>query len=324
MRQQEPTSGNEHDSRITILKDEQIMDFLLQLLGLALLLGGLGLGYRRWVRPHAAHLDWQGRGLLLLVILTLMGGAIGSPFWFMAEPRSFSWLLPPLASRMLAAAAWAFVVVCYLALQRPTYRRIRLVLLLLFVYLAPLALAIILFHLDRFDPAAPITYAFFAIVGVMVAGSTWYLLRQPLMMADQERDRLPAPPLVRNWLLVVAAVFGLWGLALFITDDGPAPFIWLWPGDLLSSRLIGVMLLAIATGALYGRQATATARIILLTIITYALGIVLACAWNALVGRPIPISYLLIFGLTAIFSLALLAAGRDGLSPSVDNMNGEK
>ena len=48
-------------------------------------------------------------------------------------------------------------------LHRPVPRRMRLVMLMLAVYLAPLPTAP-LFHLDRFDPAAPITYAFFALV----------------------------------------------------------------------------------------------------------------------------------------------------------------
>ncbi|MCL4836227.1 MAG: hypothetical protein KJZ86_27555, partial [Caldilineaceae bacterium] len=36
--------------------------------------------------------------------------------------------LPPLASRILAAAGWSFAVVCLLVLERPTDRRLRLVL----------------------------------------------------------------------------------------------------------------------------------------------------------------------------------------------------
>ena len=35
----------------------------------------------------------------------------------------------------------------------------------------------------------------------------------------------------------------------WVTDSGPVPFVWVWPGDLLTSRLIGVMLLTIAVGA---------------------------------------------------------------------------
>ena len=93
-----------------------MIDFLIQLFGLILLLTGMGFGYWRWVRPREPGLTWPARGLLMLTIMTLMGGFIGSPFWWADEARSFSWDTPPLASRMLAAAGWSFVVVCYLAL----------------------------------------------------------------------------------------------------------------------------------------------------------------------------------------------------------------
>jgi len=59
---------------------------------------------------------------------------------------------------MLAAAGWSFALVCWLALERPSLPRLRLVVIMLFVYLTPLAVAILLFHLSRFDWMAPITY----------------------------------------------------------------------------------------------------------------------------------------------------------------------
>jgi len=52
------------------------VNLLFQIFGLLLLLSGLGIGYGRWVRPYGATLGRQGKGLLLLVILTLMGGFV--------------------------------------------------------------------------------------------------------------------------------------------------------------------------------------------------------------------------------------------------------
>ena len=158
-----------------------MLDFLLQLIGLVLLLAGLTVGYRLWIRPHDDYLNFQSRGLLLLILLTLMGGLIGSPFWWGDEARSFSWDTPALASRMLASAGLSFVVVSLMALSKPSHRRLRLVLILLFIYLFPLTIVILLFHLDRFDFSAPITYAFFAIVVLMDVATLWYLIRQPTM-----------------------------------------------------------------------------------------------------------------------------------------------
>ncbi len=294
-----------------------MLDFLIQFFGLVLLMAGMALGYWRWIRPHESILNGQSRGLLLLVLLTLMGGLIGSPFWWADVARSFSWDTPPLASRMLAAAGWSFVVVSYLALHRASHRRLRLVLLLLFVYLFPLTIAILLFHLDRFDFSAPITYAFFAIVVFMDIATAWYLLRQPTVLPDQPQDEAPNSQLVKLWMLFVAVLLGLWGLALFITDSGPIAAIWVWSNDLLSSRLIGVMLLAIATGLLYSFRFRDVAQVMLGTLVTYGVGLAAASLWNLLLGKPFPSAYFIVFSVISLISLSLLIVNRSKLPEQI-------
>ena len=211
---------------------------------------------------------------------------------------------------MLAAAAWSFGVVSFLALQRPVYHRIRLALLMLLVYFVPLVIAILLFHLDRFDFAAPITYAFFMIVGVMTVLTLWYLFRQPQLAPEQAQDSAPADALSRSWFLVVAVAMALWGAALFITDNGASDLIWVWPGDLLSSRLISVMLLSIAVGANYSMHRADTTRIMLWIVVVYGAGVAVANLWNALSSKSIKGSYTLVFALMAIVSAAMLFMNR--------------
>lgn len=286
------------------------MTLLLQIFGLVLLIVGIGFGYWRWIKPHEDALDYKGKGLLFLIILMVMGGFIGSPFWWLNEARSFSWDLPALASRMLAAAGWSFVVVGVLVLERPTYRRLRLPLILLFVYLTPLAIAAPLFHLDRFDSSAAITYAFFAIVILMVVSTLYYLLRQPHIFPDGPKDLAAPSSGIRAWLVIVAVVTALWGLALIISDNGPSPLIWAWPGDLLTSRLIGVMLLTIAAGSAYSLAARGTAQPMLAMILTYGLGLSLASFWNALAGKPVKSSYMIVFGVIFLVSGLLLLRER--------------
>ena len=279
---------------------------LYQTIGLVLLIAGLALGSMRWIKPYQNLVNWQGKGLLLLLILTMMGGFIGSPFWWFDTPQSFSWNLPPLASRMLASAGWSFVVVCFLTLRRPTFRRVRLVLILLFVYLAPLTAAIVLFHLDRFDPTAPITYVFFGIVVLIVTSASIYLLWQPEIIPEDARDQAASSRLMGYWLGAVAVLCGLWGVALFVTDHGPSTFIWVWAGDLLSSRLIGVMLLAIAAGAIASLRRADLARLMLSTIVTYGVGLTVASLWNIVGGKPIPLFYFSMFASVAFVSALLL------------------
>jgi surface polysaccharide O-acyltransferase-like enzyme len=221
---------------------------LVQFLGLFALLGLAAWGYRHWISPRRG-VGIQGKGMLLLCVVTLVGGLLGSTGWWIDDPKSFSWDLPPLASRMLACAGWAFGIATLAALRRPVPRRTRLVMLMLAVYLSPLLVSAPLFHLDRFDAAAPITYVFFALVLTMTVAVLWYLFKQPVIVPNEPADSLAPTELLGRWLGLVAAVCALWGLALFVTDDGPSALIWVWPGDLLTSRLIAVMLLTIALGA---------------------------------------------------------------------------
>ncbi len=278
-------------------------DIVIQIAGLITLIVAIGGGYWRWVRPHN-NLTLQAKGLLLLVIMTMAGGLIGSTGWWVDEPRAFAWDLPPLASRMLAAAGWAFGATTLAALQRPTRQRLRLVLLMIAVYLIPLAIAIVVFHMDQFDFSAPIAYAFFIIVTALVIPTLWYLVRPPVVILDDHQEKPPSQP-IRIWLSVVAAVTALWGIALFITDSGPVSLIWVWPGDLLTSRLIAAMLLTITTAALYSLRGSDVARVTLVVLVVYGLGAALANLWNATAGKPIQPLYVLAFGLIGIISLVL-------------------
>ncbi len=276
-----------------------MVDLMLQLLALVILLGGIGFGYWLWARPYMAGADPWGKGLLMLLVVTGVGGFLGSPFWWFDFPQSFSWDLPPLASRLLASASLAFGVGCYLCLQHPTVRRVRRILLLTVIYLMPLVVAVLLFHLDRFNFAASITYGFFVLaVGIGIT-ATVYLFRQPVIISDEPRDSLRASGLTKGWLILVGVLLGAWGLALFITDSGPSDLIWVWPGDLLTSRLIAVMLLAIAVTAFYSIQSKDTALLLLRILIVYGVGVVIAVFWNP---AAIKILYVSVFGLLAVIS----------------------
>lgn len=279
------------------------MDLIvMQELGLLLLIAGVGGAYRFLVRPRVPPGDIQGTGLLMLLVLTMMGGFIGSIGWWTDNPASFSWDLPLLASRMLGAAAVAFGVLNWLVLAHPTWRRVRLALLLLLTYLLPLAVAIVLFHLNRFDPAAPITYSFFIIVIGMIFAGSCYLWKQPSIVEDAARDTRPTSSLSRGWLTGLTILMGVWGIALFLTDSGP-DLIWAWPGDLLTSRLIAVMLLTISAAAVYSRNRADTAHLTHILVLVYGLGVVAANIAHALEEKPIKPVYVAVFGIMAFISL---------------------
>lgn len=278
-------------------------DLFFQILALFGLVTSVAIGYRRWVAPHRSTLTRSALGLLTLLVLTFMGGLLGGLFWWFDAPQSFAWDLPPLAARMLAVAGWTFAVLTAQVLERPTLPQVRLALILLNIYLAPLVAAALIFHRSRLDFAAPITYGFLLIAGGMTLAGLWYLIRPPALQPAGVAEVEPPARVWRIWLGLAALVLAAWGLALFITDSGPLAPIWVWPGDLLTSRLIAVMLWAMAAGAFFAQRYTDTTRLMLSALVTYGLGVTVANAWSALVGKPIQLAYLAGFGVMGLISL---------------------
>jgi len=283
----------------------------------ALLAAALAYASRKYGSPV------RGRALFLLGLpaLTLLGGFIGGfPWWFDVQ-GSFAWDTPPLASRMLASAAWSFALLSFTALQRPSHRRLRLYLWMLAVYMLPLTIAIMLFHLDRFDFSVPFVWSFFFIVVILDFSAVFFLLRQPEIVSAPERDRLPSSIKMKTWLGLVFIITIAWSLALFTTDQGPIAAIWAWKGDLLSSRLIGAMLATLAAGALYAFPRRDTSLVVLATTAAYGIGLAIASAWNILAGKPVNALYMFVFGSlglgSAMLWLAELARGHGGEQPSL-------
>ena len=105
-------------------------------------------------------------------------------------------------------------------------------------------------------------------------------------------------------MVFVALVTALWGLALFWTDSGPLSAVWAWPEDLLTSRLIGVMLLTIAAGAWYTRSDADSAAPMLAMMFVYGVGVAGAGLAHFYAGKPLPAAYVAAFSLVALGSLA--------------------
>lgn len=283
-------------------------DLIWQGFGLALLAGGTAAVWRKARSMANPPPGAEGHAALMLFSAMTAGGFVGALAWWADYPASFAWDLPPLASRLLAAAGWAYAAAGVYSLMRPDRAHMRLLAVLLSVYLLPLALAIGLFHLGRFDWQAPITAAFFAIVVPMTLGSLWLSFR-PAVLAPE--TGAPEPGNISKLFLVgSAAIFGAWGLALFAIADGPVKMVWLWPDDLLSSRLIGVMLLSLAVAALMAQREPRLTRAALLFHAVYGLCALAAVLWNLTAAKPVPLLYAALLGGTGLAAALLLAKGR--------------
>jgi hypothetical protein len=270
-------------------------------IAVVLLLVCLAAGWRRW---GERDLGPTGSGWLakFVLISTAIGGLLGAPFWWFDLPPSFAWDLPPVASRMLAAAAFAFGLAGLVVLERPRESLTRLYLTLIAVYLVPLALAVVTLHLGRLNFLAPVTYGFFAVVIVLSVGSLM-LLGRP---AGNGAATLPRTP-VRLWLLFAGLVLAAWGLALFAAPSTNYPLVFNWAKDPLSSRLIAAMLITVAVAFLLSRSDAARATLSLIFAGAYGVGVAGACLANAAAGLPVPPLYSSAFVLIAVVSLFLLA-----------------
>ncbi|MCG6856800.1 MAG: hypothetical protein LJE67_01895 [Salaquimonas sp.] len=289
--------------------------FAWQVVGMVLLVGTVWAGYRFW-RHGLAHEPSRAEVLAALVLLgTLAGGFWGAFAWWQNLAYAFSWSLPGLAARMLAAAGWSFALAAAFALGSSSIRHLRLVLLMLWVYLAPLTLAILTLHLERFDFTRDVTVAFFAIVVLLLVSSSIALFALP--RNDPVSDALPRAP-ARLALWTIGAVAGCWAIALFVKPDGPSPLIWTWPRDALTTRLIASMFLATSVGAFAALPGRRLGRTVFWVTIAYALGIMVAGFAHAVWADPVlvlkveklPASYMVVWGvLGAIAAMALLVSG---------------
>lgn len=279
---------------------------LQQLLGLAILAAGVGLAWRYWRPGFGDGAD----GVALTLIVTMVGGFAGAPFWWINEPASFSWLLPPLAGRMLAAAGVAFGVAGVIVLRHPGRRRVRLYPAMPAVYLAPIGGAAVALHLNRFDWAAPITYAFFGLVGGLLIAALWHMRAERLSSLRDEPETGPPTQASRALLSVTAVITGLWGIALFVTPAGGDALIWIWPADALTSRLIATMLLTLAVMAAMAWRDAALARPALVVLLVYGAGAIAAGMVDVIGGKPVPIAYMTVLGAIGLGALPCLVAIR--------------
>ncbi len=266
--------------------------------GAAILAVGLGLGFWRWW----PRLEGVSAAARVSLIVSTVGALVGAPFWWADAPASFAWDLPLLASRMLAAAALAFGVSGLIVLQRPSPAGGRLQALLVAVYLVPLAAAALGLHRDRFDPAAAITWGFFA--AVLGLGATALVaLREPRAATVEP---VAAGSFEASYLHAAGVILGLWGLALFIRPDAPWPMIFNWPQDPLTSRLIATMLITLSVALFAARRDRALRLQVHALAASYGLGVSVAAQVNMVASRPFPVFYMLAFGAIWVLSVLMI------------------
>jgi hypothetical protein len=259
-------------------------DLIMQIAGLGALIAALGAGYWRWIRPSKVGAELSSaptRDILSLaqrwlILLALCDSLLAAPFWWADQSFSFAWDLPASASRMLAMAGLALAAMCLYTLERPTRSRMRLIMILLAVYAAPLGAALLIAHRNQLNFASPMTLALLILLGVYAIGGGWLAWRPPADPPETEEDVQPVRHSYNAWLFATSLFCLMWGGWLYATDAGPLDAIWLWPGYPMSTRLMGVMMLALSAGSALGWRSLLAARVILLGMTLYGIGVALS------------------------------------------------
>lgn len=263
--------------------------------GLFLILAWVGETALQRVSPRRGA-ERQARGLMLA---TGLGGLIGAWPWAMAVPHAFAWSLPAGAAHLLGLAGISFALIMALILWTGTVSALRFGCWLILIYLAPLAVAIFARHLDRFDFGAPVTWVFVAIVLILSLTAALSLLRLPF-----NQRGLPG----REGTVIGLLALALGGV-LFAWPEGPWTFLWPWPGDPLTTRLIASMALSVGVGGILA-AGPAERRLALTLALVYGLGVVAVVALAFAIQGSGPVLYALVWAAIAALAIRGLLSGR--------------
>jgi hypothetical protein len=200
-----------------------------------------------------------GMRIVLLVAFLLVLSAGSSLFILTAQTETyFAWTIPALMTAATFGGAYlAAGVLELLASRQHVWANARIAVPAVFVF-SVLTLMATLMHLDRFHFNAP---AWITVAGTWVWLGVYVVV--PIIMAivwlaqlrvlgvDPPRTA-PLPGWLRAVLCLIAAVFVLAGVALFIAPNVVSP-LWPWPLTPLTGRAMGAWL--VGWGLVMGQMA---------------------------------------------------------------------
>ena len=256
------------------------------LIGLALFLVTLILARAQFGLRVGRPMTRRERSEAMVAAAVFAGGLWGAPAWWFGAEGSFPIALDPQTGRFLAAAAAVFALAALITLIRPTRQRMRYLMMMLLLYLGPLAAALIVWHREALDWSEPAAWGFALAMVLLIPGALLgLLLPAGLCKAVDVR-----PPSRGARMILGLAGLGAWawGLGLYILPAGPLPELWLWQGDPLVSRLMASGLFALAGAALIGAFAGRHSATALFLVILWGAGLALAVQPEYQAGDPLP------------------------------------
>jgi hypothetical protein len=195
---------------------------------------------------------------MLIVILILAVGSFGLYFFPTWTVERWPWTLPPFHTRFLGAVYLSefAAVVILLRKNRWAPARLSLPVAVSFTFFVTVASFI---HLNTFDFTRRAVWLWFVlyVVSFFISAFLLWHYRQP------PENATPTPALWRSILLAQAALYGLYGVGLFLAPTIFGAF-WPWPIDAFHGSLYSSVFISGALGSLM--LARVAARIEFLTL----------------------------------------------------------
>ena len=188
-----------------------------------------------------------------LTVALMGGGFIGGVANFLLHKDLWVWVMPDLAHRFLAAAAFAYVVGSAVTLTRSRWAESEFLLATVMLYGVPLVAAILM-QPDLIDWERPIAWLFVLIVGQAMVISLCYLwANRNRARRDEDGAARRLSAAFRAYAIAVGLLALVVGLTVY-TVPKQSGFLWPW-AELrswkpLDARLIASMLITVGGGAL--------------------------------------------------------------------------
>jgi hypothetical protein len=182
---------------------------------------------------------------LLIVSLALLASGAGLFFLSHDAQPLWPWEIEPFNMLFLGAIYLASLSSVVVLLWYGRWSPARLVLPMLFVFTATVLL-VSLMYIGRFDFARWSSWLWFMLYASLPLSAALHLRRHRTAAVAESH---PTPAAWRAVLLVLAALLGVYGLAMFVAP-GLLTAFWPWPVDAFHGRLYSVVFTTAAVGAM--------------------------------------------------------------------------
>lgn len=183
------------------------------------------------------------RPFMLFVALILVIGSVGLFFVPQLVVPRWPWTLAPFHARFLGAVYSAEMAAVLIVIGVNRWAPARLTVPVAVVFTLVVSLASLL-HLDAFDFSRRVVWLWFFlyIVSFVVTAVLWRTYQQPAQNAR------PTSPLWQTIFLAETAVYGLYGLAMFLIPTQATAF-WPWPIDAFHASVYSAVFFSAAASA---------------------------------------------------------------------------